>query len=380
MKDEMYKHFQNDFTSLNFLKSIQFVCFSLATGWDKIRRTLIRNISYWTVRPMTNTEKPKISPDYLLRGALTKIGDTFDRLTGRRWRPSSTLAASELIERIKKLLDAEAKQVPGKGTVVPHNIQLKMQWDKFSTDSESSIEILETELLTAAVDHLNDKLYYTYAPLRLSIKPDYFTEGVKMLVSFEDFGEEEHEVEMNVTVPAINVKEALAEDADVPGTIPFRVTSQFQVKGAPREHTFDLDAGGRMTVGRSAGNDLPIDDISVSKMHASISVAENGSFTVADTGSTNGTFIDGERIAYGKAVPFDHSNTVKFGTVEVRFQAEQLERPIVLSDQAEAAPSNTVEIDGFEFSSKRPDAAETTQTAPETADVPGADENAEERD
>jgi len=328
---------------------------------------------------MTNTEKPKISPDYLLRGALTKIGDTFDRLTGRRWRPSSTLAASELIERIKKLLDAEAKQVPGKGTIVPHNIRLKMQWDKFSTDSESSIEILETELLTAAVDHLNDKLYYTYAPLRLSIKPDYFTEGVKILVSFEDFGEEEREVEMNVTVPSINVKEALAEVTDAPLTTRFRVTAQFQVKGLPRSHASDLDSGGRMTVGRSAGNDLPIDDISVSKMHASISVAENGSFAVADTGSTNGTFIDGERIAYGKAVPFDDSNTVKFGTVEVRFQAEQVERPVILFDETEAAPANTVEIDGFEFSSKRPDTSETQEAEPVPAEEPIADDSAEER-
>ena len=126
---------------------------------------------------MTKIEKAKLSPDYLLRGTLTKIADTFDRLTGRRWLPSSSLAASELISRMKTLLDAEAKIVSGKGTVVPHNIQIKMQWDKFSTDSESSIEILENELLTAAVDHINDSLYYTFAPIRLSVRPDYFTDG-----------------------------------------------------------------------------------------------------------------------------------------------------------------------------------------------------------
>lgn len=327
---------------------------------------------------MTNAEKPRISPDYLLRGALTKIGDTFDRLTGRRWKPSSTLAASELIERMKKLLDAEAKAVPGKGTVVPHNIQLKMQWDKFSTDSDSSIEILETELLTAAVDHLNDRLYYTYAPLRLSIKPDYFTDGVKMLVSFEDFGEEEREVEMNVTVPALNVKEALAEAGQLPQVAQFTVTAQFQLKGVLRSHVSELNAGGRLTVGRSAGNDLPLDDISVSKMHASISVGDDGTLAVADTGSTNGTFIDGERIAYGKAVSFNTANTVRFGTVEVRFQTERIERPIQLTESIPAATSNTVEIDGFEFSSRR------TESPEAETDIPGgavpADENAEGKD
>ena len=48
--------------------------------------------------------KPKFSADWLFRGALTRIGDTFDRFTGRKWIPSSSLATSELIERIKKVL------------------------------------------------------------------------------------------------------------------------------------------------------------------------------------------------------------------------------------------------------------------------------------
>ena len=38
---------------------------------------------------------------------------------------------------------------------------------------------------------------------------------------------------------------------------------------------------------------------------------------VADTGSTNGTFISGKRIAYGKAFPVADGDKVKFGTVEV---------------------------------------------------------------
>src|SRR5205085_1126783 len=104
----------------------------------------------------------------------------------------------------KTLLEAEKKDVPGKGTVVPHNIKLKMQWDKFSADEGEGLRKLENELLTAAADHINDNLYYTYAPLHLEVKPDYFTEGVKLLVSFERFAEEDAEVEMNVTMPAIN--------------------------------------------------------------------------------------------------------------------------------------------------------------------------------
>ena len=66
--------------------------------------------------------KKSISPDWLVRGILTKIGETFDRLTGRNWKPTSSLATSELIDRLKKLLDAEVKDLKEKGKFVPHNI------------------------------------------------------------------------------------------------------------------------------------------------------------------------------------------------------------------------------------------------------------------
>ena len=49
-----------------------------------------------------NSAKKKLSLDWLMRGVLTKVGDTLDRLTGRRWNPSSSLATSELIEKLKQ--------------------------------------------------------------------------------------------------------------------------------------------------------------------------------------------------------------------------------------------------------------------------------------
>lgn len=125
------------------------------------------------------TAKKNVSPDWFVQGILTRIGDTFDRLTGRGWKPSSTLATSELIERMKRLLDAEAKEGPENRIYVPHNIKLKMQWDKFSTDTNDGLAKLESEFLIAAVDHINDRHYYTYAPLSIEVKPDYFTSGVK---------------------------------------------------------------------------------------------------------------------------------------------------------------------------------------------------------
>ena len=212
----------------------------------------------------------KTSADWLLRGVLTKLGDIFDRFTGRRWIPSSSLAASELSERMKQLLNAEAKNVAGKGVVVPHNIKLKIQWDKFSTDSESSLKALETELLTAAVDHINDSLYYTYAPLSLEVKPDYFTEGVKLLVSFEKFNDDTTEAEVNVSVPSVNLGTLVNAQPEIPAaqSPEFEIVAKFLLSGTSKEIKLNCSAGGRISVGRTGENGLTIDETSVSKYHA----------------------------------------------------------------------------------------------------------------
>ena len=304
--------------------------------------------------------KKAFTADWLLRGALARIGDTVDRLMGRKWIPSSSIATSELIERIKKLLDAEAKKVPGKGLVVPHNIKLKMQWDKFSTDADDAIEKVKTELLAATVDHINDSLYYTYAPVSLDVKPDYFIEGVKLYASFDKFTEEDRDVEMNVTMPAINIAEALKDVSA--SSQPPRETyiARFSIKGVAKEKRLIFPAGGQLSVGRIGSNDLVIDEPSVSKIHASLSTDVDHNLVVADTGSTNGTFLNGQRIAYGKAIRLEENESLKFGTVDVRFEHVQREEAAEAETAGEGV--QVVEIDGFEFTRR-----ETTATVDESS-------------
>lgn len=305
---------------------------------------------------MTDRDRAKNTPgvaDWLFKGVLTKVGDTVDRFTGRKWTPSSSLATSELIERIKKLLDAESIAVAGKGSVVPHNIRLKIQWDKFATDSDTLIENLRTELLTATIDHINDSNYYTLAPVKFEVTPDYFIDGVKLQAGFDRVIEDDREVEMNVTVPVFNVK-----DIDIPAPAPIVtnaiVKAVFSTGGEIKELVVEADKNGRISIGRASNSSLPIKDNSVSSIHATLIVAENGSLSVADTGSTNGTFINDERIAYGKVIEIPHDARVRFGVVNVEFEITKL--PSVVQPIAETigdgtAP-NSVTIDGFEFRSK----------------------------
>ena len=280
-----------------------------------------------------NTEKKAqtkkgFSPDWLVQGVLTKFGDIFDRLTGRSWKPSSSLATSELTERLKKLLDQEARDLGEKGKFVPHNLKLKMQWDKFSTDSEKALNTLQKELLIAAVDHINDHRYQTYEPINLEVKPDYFTEGVKLIASFDKIGAEENEVAVNVTVPEIKVGDYMPESLIEPESQNEIFTVEFSLNGKPKRIELEFSPGTRRSVGRAGQNDLIIDDNSVSKMHAALVLTKGNQLQIADTGSTNGTFINDRRISYGKAMTISEADKIKFGTVEVLIKFPEKEEII----------------------------------------------------
>ena len=69
------------------------------------------------------------------------------------------------------------------------------------------------------------------------------------------------------------------------------------------------------TIGRLPENALQIEDASVSSSHAEI-FADEDRFFVRDLGSTNGTFINGEKI--DKAL-LHEGDEVRFGTVLTRF-------------------------------------------------------------
>ena len=311
------------------------------------------------------TTKKGISADWLVRGVLTKIGDIFDRLTGRGYKPSSSLATSELIERMKFLMDSEAQTEDGR-LFVPHNIKLKMQWDKFSTDSTESLRALENEFLIAAVDHINDKRYYTKAPLHVEAKPDYFTQGVKLFVSFDKFADDDQEAGISVAVPG-DTQEQIDIPADAIPLAERTITVQYSFGGNPFQKDLNIKQGERLSVGRTKENHLAIDDPSISKYHASIALDAEGNLLLADTGSTNGTFVNGTRIAYGKAVAVTERDKVRFGLVDASFKIPP--KPVtedaveVAEDVEEIPKTESYTVGDFEFTKRNETTAPATEVA-----------------
>lgn len=57
---------------------------------------------------------------------------------------------------------------------------------------------------------------------------------------------------------------------------------------------FSLD-GDQVTVGRVPGNDIQLDDVTVSRQHA-VLVRQGAAWLVRDLGSLNGTYVNSERV------------------------------------------------------------------------------------
>lgn len=62
------------------------------------------------------------------------------------------------------------------------------------------------------------------------------------------------------------------------------------------EKTFRILSGGIRTIGRATGADFIVDAPLVSRVHCRLTALPNGDLEVKDLDSTNGTFVNGDRV------------------------------------------------------------------------------------
>ena len=65
-----------------------------------------------------------------------------------------------------------------------------MEWGTHSETPEEVTQRLETEILAAAIDHINDNRYRTLAPVQIETEVDIFTSGMSVDPTFGEFEEE----------------------------------------------------------------------------------------------------------------------------------------------------------------------------------------------
>ena len=275
----------------------------------------------------TDTTPPRrriseLFPERLVRRVLEGAGEAIDRKFGRVEEPSAGLTTAQLIERLKSAIDSRLRNEGRKGQVAPHLIKLKVEWGKHEDAANPALKSLQNELHAAAIDHINDNRYRTLAPVKVNVESDIFTKTFSVEPTFGEF---EAELQQQDEIRR-RMKAGLppAEENDNQDTRPkvIKVIARISRPGIEsHEITIDTIPGGRhLSVGRGADNPLRLGHSSVSKVHATLVMKADETLVLADTGSTNGTFINGRRLAYGDASIVAAGDVLGFGEVEVRLR------------------------------------------------------------
>jgi len=84
------------------------------------------------------------------------------------------------------------------------------------------------------------------------------------------------------------------------------------------EKTFRILPGGIRTLGRATGADFIVDAPLVSRVHCRLTALPDGELEVKDLDSTNGTFINGQRIDTARLAPGDRLGIGRVELVALR--------------------------------------------------------------
>lgn len=94
-----------------------------------------------------------------------------------------------------------------------------------------------------------------------------------------------------------------------------------------------------ISIGRQAGAYFLVDHASVSRRHAEISYA-NGQYVLRDLGSSNGTFVNEQRLTSGSTYLLKSNERIRFGQIPYRFIARGAGKQATRTATSEALPGH----------------------------------------
>ena len=99
-----------------------------------------------------------------------------------------------------------------------------------------------------------------------------------------------------------------------------------------------------LRIGRAAGNDMVVPDLSVSRYHAELRKTAGGGYEIVDLGSHNGTYVAGQRITTATAVT--GTDVIGIGLATFRLVGGELQEFIDTGDISLSARGLTVRLPG----------------------------------
>ncbi|HZS08389.1 MAG TPA: FhaA domain-containing protein [Blastocatellia bacterium] len=252
-----------------------------------------------------------------VRRLFERIGGALDFALRRPLNPQPRTDLTALIPPIERAIEAHLRR-EGSRVIAPNLIELRYDYETYSQLTKLRVEFLQRELRTTVYEYIHNRRYATLGDVQVKIGFDVFTRGLAIKTQFPD------EVAAARGEAAAKADQSEASDATPAAAATQQATRRCELilKAATGArfgnfHTALSSDGTPAGIGRSRDNRITIDDSTVSSFHAAVTLAASGSVVVSDLGSSNGTFVNGVRIAAGDRSIIRAGDRLRFGDVEV---------------------------------------------------------------
>jgi hypothetical protein len=244
------------------------------------------------------------------RRVLERLGSKVDsRTAAEKEQTFSPREIGNLTSRIERVIEnslQEDKQ--GVKRVAPNHFKILFTYEETSRLNTQYIEALATELKAIIFEYINNRRYETRGPVRVETGRDLFAKVTVIKPGFESTDPTQK--------PGVGT---LPETASQPSRAAANAEGARKVElraADGRSFYIRLLSGAAPAyVGRVAGNAIRIDDPSISRMHCSIALRGNGDIVVADLGSSNGTYLNGQILSMSEARTIKPGDTIKVGDI-----------------------------------------------------------------
>ena len=201
----------------------------------------------------------------------------------------------EIASRLRREMDHKAFAISQGRTLAPNVFEAHLSDADFGRAREWG-EALAEELCEVAVKHARSQGYTLQGPVRFAFRNDSALRAGDFEVASRT---EKGDVRRPAAPPA-------------PSRAPVRLTPVLEIAG----ERYSLNSES-VVLGRSSEADIVVDDTGVSRRHLEIRV-ESGEARAVDLGSTNGSFVNGQRVQ-GSAELRDGS-TISLGRTQIVFR------------------------------------------------------------
>ncbi|HEY8771653.1 MAG TPA: FhaA domain-containing protein [Candidatus Limnocylindria bacterium] len=229
-------------------------------------------------------------------------------------RLGATLQPVLLTKRIERAMDS-GKTFGAAGVIVPNRYDLHLHPADFAA-FEPYRGSLEDDLAHGAAARARRERYHLVArpSVTLVADPAVPRGDVRVAANVVDVAGEA--VPQPMPTEPSDQTMVLARPGHEPAT-PASASRAFllvHTDGAPRVR-FDL-GGAVIGIGRASDNDVIVDDPEVSRHHCQLKL-QHGAYSLADLGSRNGSWINGQPVSEVALGPGD---VIRIGSTEIEFQ------------------------------------------------------------